>query len=182
MSDVPVRDHDLYYDVIASPLGPIFIGGTAGGLRRIDFLDGDSEQDSVAVLERETGSAAERDPEAAADAAMQLREYFAGQRTHFDLPLAAAGTPFQRRVWGELERIPYGETATYGEVARAIGKPGAPRAVGLANGRNPIAIVVPCHRVVGADGTLTGYGGGLDRKAWLLNLESRPLRPLVQPV
>lgn len=177
MSDLPVRDHAVYYDIIASPLGPILIGGTAAGVWRIDFLDGDSPQQSVAMLEHEAGGAAERDPGAAEHAASQLREYFAGERTRFDLPLAPAGTDFQRRVWGELERIPYGETATYGEVARAIGKPRAQRAVGLANGRNPIGIVVPCHRVVGADGSLTGYGGGLDRKAWLLNLEARPLRP-----
>jgi methylated-DNA-[protein]-cysteine S-methyltransferase len=91
--------------------------------------------------------------------------------------LAARGTVFQRRVWEALRAIPYGETASYGEVARAIGRPAASRAVGAANGRNPISIVVPCHRVVGAGGALTGYGGGLDRKAWLLNLEARTLRP-----
>ncbi len=93
------------------------------------------------------------------------------------MALAARGTEFQRRVWEALCVIPYGETASYGEIARAVGRPAASRAVGAANGRNPISIVVPCHRVVGAGGALTGYGGGLDRKAWLLNLEARTLRP-----
>jgi methylated-DNA-[protein]-cysteine S-methyltransferase len=98
----------------------------------------------------------------------QLAEYFAGKRREFELPLRLEGTEFQRRVWGELEEIPYGETWSYGQLASRIGKPGASRAVGLANGRNPISIVVPCHRVIGADGSLTGYGGGLERKQWLL--------------
>jgi methylated-DNA-[protein]-cysteine S-methyltransferase len=106
-------------------------------------------------------------------AAAQLAEYFAGERTVFDLPLAAEGTEFQRRVWAELERIPYGETATYGELARRLGNPTGSRAVGLANGRNPLGIVVPCHRVVGTSGDLTGYGGGLPRKRLLLDLEAR---------
>ena len=98
----------------------------------------------------------------------QLGEYFAGERTRFDLALAPAGTRFQRAVWAALRTIPYGETRTYTEQAVAVGRPSAVRAVGAANGRNPIAIVVPCHRVVGADGSLTGFGGGIDRKRWLL--------------
>jgi len=106
-----------------------------------------------------------------AAAASQLKSYFAGQLTEFDLPLAPAGTEFQRRVWAGLRTIPYGETVSYGELARQLGSPSASRAVGLANGRNPIAIVVPCHRVIGSDGSLTGYGGGLDRKRFLLALE-----------
>jgi len=101
----------------------------------------------------------------------QLSEYFAGERREFDLPLKAEGTPFQRRVWQELMRIPYGETISYGELARRVGQPAAARAVGSANGRNPISIVVPCHRVIGASGKLTGYGGGLPRKVWLLEHE-----------
>lgn len=105
----------------------------------------------------------------------QLDEYFAARREAFDLPLAPAGTPFQRRVWAALLEIPFGETRSYASLARAIGKPTASRAVGAANGSNPIAIVVPCHRVVGADGSLTGFGGGLDRKAFLLRLEQRNL-------
>lgn len=103
----------------------------------------------------------------------QLQAYFAGELRDFELPLAAAGTPFQQRVWRALCDIPYGETISYGELARRIGQPKAARAVGLANGQNPIAIVVPCHRVIGADGSLTGYGGGLARKRWLLAHESK---------
>jgi methylated-DNA-[protein]-cysteine S-methyltransferase len=99
---------------------------------------------------------------------VQLNEYFNGGRREFDLPLYFEGTTFQRRVWQELTEIPYGETWSYGQLARRIGKPSASRAVGLANGRNPISILVPCHRVIGADGSLTGYGGGLERKRWLL--------------
>jgi methylated-DNA-[protein]-cysteine S-methyltransferase len=98
----------------------------------------------------------------------QLAEYFAGARREFDLPLRLQGTAFQQRVWRELTEIPYGETWSYGQLAVRINKPSASRAVGLANGRNPISILVPCHRVIGADGSLTGYGGGLERKQWLL--------------
>ena len=105
------------------------------------------------------------------DAVEQLAAYFAGELTDFDLNLELAGTAFQRRVWAALQTIPYGETRSYGEIAIQIGAPGASRAVGLANGRNPIGIIVPCHRVIGASGDLTGYGGGLDRKRALLELE-----------
>ena len=105
----------------------------------------------------------------------QLDAYFAGELSEFDLPLAPHGTPFQRRVWDELSRIPFGETTSYSELARRLGDPKLVRAVGLANGRNPLAIVIPCHRVIGAGGSLTGYGGGLDRKRWLLDLEARVL-------
>jgi methylated-DNA-[protein]-cysteine S-methyltransferase len=98
----------------------------------------------------------------------QLGQYFAGRRRDFDLPLRLDGTEFQRRVWNMLKEIPYGATWSYGELAKRIDKPNASRAVGLANGRNPISILVPCHRVIGADGSLTGYGGGLERKQWLL--------------
>ncbi len=109
------------------------------------------------------------------EAKRQLCAYFAGQRTTFDLPLDAQGTPFQKRVWAELALIPYGATISYGALARRIGSPNASRAVGLANGRNPISIIVPCHRVIGANGALVGYGGGLSRKETLLALErSRP--------
>lgn len=101
----------------------------------------------------------------------QLGAYFAGELTEFDLELELVGTDFQRRVWAALQTIPYGQTASYGEIAERIGAPGAARAVGLANGHNPISIIVPCHRVVGATGSLTGYGGGIDRKRFLLDLE-----------
>ena len=107
------------------------------------------------------------------EAARQLREYFAGQRREFDLPLRLRGTAFQMQVWQVLQTIPYGEVRTYGEIARAIGKPKACRAVGMANHHNPISIIVPCHRVVGAVGSLTGYGGGLENKRFLLELEKR---------
>jgi methylated-DNA-[protein]-cysteine S-methyltransferase len=113
----------------------------------------------------------ERDDALLAEPRRQLTEYFAGERTTFDLPLRPTGAPFQLRVWDALQRIPYGETTSYGEIAGEIGHPGSARAVGAANGRNPIAIVVPCHRVIGADGSLTGYGGGLECKRALLDLE-----------
>lgn len=106
------------------------------------------------------------------DLRTQLDEYFAGIRTDFDLPLNPSGTPFQLRVWEALRTIPYGETMSYGQIAAAIGKPGAFRAVGAANGQNPISIVVPCHRVIGSQGSLTGYGGGLQAKQWLLSHEA----------
>jgi O-6-methylguanine DNA methyltransferase len=106
-----------------------------------------------------------------AEASEQLAAYFAGDRSTFDVQLTLVGTPFQQRVWSALRDIPYGETVSYGELAEALGQPTAARAVGLANGKNPISIIVPCHRVVGADGSLTGYGGGLDRKEWLLAFE-----------
>jgi methylated-DNA-[protein]-cysteine S-methyltransferase len=105
----------------------------------------------------------------------QLREYFAGKRQTFELELAPRGTEFQRAVWNELLRIGYGETITYAELARRIGKPSAVRAVGAANGANPIPVIVPCHRVIGSNGTLTGYGGGIERKQWLLAHEGRRL-------
>ncbi len=114
------------------------------------------------------------DPAAFREVTRQLDEYFAGSRTTFDLPLAPGGTPFQRRVWSELTRIPSGTTVTYAELARRAGRTGAARAVGAAVGRNPISIVVPCHRVIGSDGTLTGYAGGIERKAFLLALEGAP--------
>lgn len=107
------------------------------------------------------------------EVARQLADWFDGRRTDFDLPLAPSGTDFQRRVWTELRTIPYGETISYGELAGRVGSPGAARAVGLANGRNPVSVIVPCHRVIGASGSLTGYGGGIERKRFLLALEAR---------
>jgi methylated-DNA-[protein]-cysteine S-methyltransferase len=106
----------------------------------------------------------------------QLDDYFAGRRTNFDVPLTMTGSAFQRRVWSELRKIPYGESISYGELAQRIGIPSAARAVGTANGLNPIAVIVPCHRVIGADGSLTGFGGGLERKRFLLDLEAGALR------
>jgi methylated-DNA-[protein]-cysteine S-methyltransferase len=106
-----------------------------------------------------------------AETLRQLDEYFAGTRREFDVPLAPTGTPFQLAVWEALRAIPYGETTSYGEIARSVGRPNAVRAVGQANGRNPIAVIVPCHRVIGSDRSLTGYGGGMERKEYLLRLE-----------
>jgi methylated-DNA-[protein]-cysteine S-methyltransferase len=114
-----------------------------------------------------------RDDAAFREARAQLRAYFAGTRTTFELPLRGAGTPFQERVWHALRAIPFGRTESYGALAKRLGDANASRAVGMANGRNPISIIVPCHRVVGANGALTGYGGGLERKQWLLEHERR---------
>ena len=120
-------------------------------------------------------------PEKTAPYVRQLEEYFAGRRRGFDLPLDLRGTDFQKRCWQELLKIPHGETRSYAEIARAIGNPAAVRAVGLANGKNPIAIIVPCHRVIGSDGSLTGYGGGLDVKRQLLELEGALSGSLTAP-
>ena len=145
---------------IDSPVGPLAVTvADDGAVTRIDFGAGarsvDPRFDAVKT---------------------QLAEYFAGERTTFDLPLRPGrGTAFERSVWAELLRIPYGETASYGEIAARVGRPGKARAVGRANGRNPIAIVCPCHRVIGSDGSLVGYGGGLDKKRTLLDLEAGAL-------
>lgn len=151
-----------------SPIGPLTLTAVDGVLSGV-FMDQHRHGPAPADL-------GPRDDTVFTDAVRQLTEWFAGQRTAFDLPVApTCGTPFQRRVWAALGRIGYGETASYAQLARAIGQPSASRAVGLANGRNPLSIVVPCHRVVGADGSLTGYGGGLQRKRWLLDHERRVL-------
>lgn len=118
----------------------------------------------------------ERDDAAFEDVLAQLDAYFSGRLKDFDVPMRARGTDFQRRVWEGLTQIPYGETWSYAQLAEKVGNRKACRAVGLANGRNPVGIIVPCHRVIGANGTLTGYGGGLDRKRWLLDHEARHLR------
>lgn len=110
-------------------------------------------------------------------AVAQLSEYFEGTRTQFDMPLDPRGTEFQHRVWARLRAIPYGETRSYGQLAHELGSAGASRAVGMANGRNPLSIVVPCHRVIGANGAMTGFGGGVERKVWLLELERRQCAP-----
>jgi methylated-DNA-[protein]-cysteine S-methyltransferase len=155
--------------VIDSPIGPLTLiaqdGRLAGVHMEITRYEPDADALGAAV-------ASESDPVLAA-AAKQLDAYFRGELTSFDLLLSLDGTQFQRSVWTALQSIPYGETISYGELARRIGQPSASRAVGLANGRNPVAIVVPCHRVIGADGSLTGYGGGMDRKRFLLALEQR---------
>ena len=153
----------MYWHQIESPVGKLLLAGDGRSLRFIHFQSGPHARKPAADWVS--------DPAPFASAVAQLAEYFAGRRTRFDLPLAPQGTEFQRAVWKALIRIPYGETLSYGELARRIGKPNASRAVGLANGANPLPIVVPCHRVIGADGSLTGFGGGLDIKRRLLALE-----------
>jgi methylated-DNA-[protein]-cysteine S-methyltransferase len=154
-----------FFTTVSSPVGRLTLVGAGDSLVGLYFDD-----DSNAAAAR---AGATRDDRRLRMAAAQLEEYFNGARTAFELPLAPEGSPFQKKVWAALRRIPFGETATYGEIARAIGKPAASRAIGGANHRNPIAIIVPCHRVIGADGSMTGYGGGLRRKRLLLELESR---------
>jgi methylated-DNA-[protein]-cysteine S-methyltransferase len=158
-----------------SPLGPLTLVAEDGALCGL-YMHRQRHRPPAATL-------GARNATGFRDAIGQLQAYFAGRRTEFDLPVALVGSPFQRRVWDAVRAIPYGETASYGELAAQIGQPGAPRAVGLANGRNPISIIVPCHRVVGAAGGLTGYGGGLERKRRLLEHEDQGGRiwPAVRP-
>lgn len=172
------------YDLIDSPVGTLFVGVSPAGLHRVEFVDAARDEAALApLLARDAGATpsveATRDAahaypalQAAIDA---LRAYFAGDARAFALPLAPRGTPFQLAVWRTLLDIPSGHTWSYGQLARAAGWPGAARAVGAAVGRNPLAVVIPCHRVIGANGTLTGYGGGLDRKRWLLAHEAQAL-------
>jgi methylated-DNA-[protein]-cysteine S-methyltransferase len=151
------------HTVMDSPVGPLTLvaaGGTLAGL----YMNQQRHRPPHEMF-------GERDDSLFTEVVSQLRAYFTGTRTEFDLPLTLIGTPFQQRVWCALRSIPYGQTITYGQLADRIGQPAAARAVGLANGRNPIGIIVPCHRVVGADGGLTGYGGGLERKQYLLAFE-----------
>lgn len=157
------------YAVVASPVGDLVLTGTAETLAGCWFT-GDGLTDRTVGLCR--------DDEAFAGAIAQLDDYFGGRRRTFDLDLVPTGTEFQLRVWSALRRIPYGETWSYRELADAVGSPNASRAVGSANGQNPHSIIVPCHRVIGANGSLTGYGGGLARKRLLLDLEAGVL-PLV---
>ena len=148
---------------IDSPVGPLMLAADASGLRHIEFRDN-----------RHPANRADwhgGDSEILQASEAQLAEYFAGTRTSFDLPLAPQGTAFQLQVWHELARIPFGATISYAQLAQRIGKPEAVRAVGAANGRNPLPIVLPCHRVIGADGALVGFGGGLPTKQFLLRLE-----------
>jgi len=156
-----------------SPVGRLLLAADETGLRKVLFGGEPAahwREDAVredAVRE----NPARENPAPLAETVRQLRAYFAGELREFDLPLAPQGTPFQLRVWRELRNIPYGQTISYGELARRVGSPKGSRAVGLANGANPISIVVPCHRVIGNNGKLTGYGGGLENKARLLALE-----------
>jgi len=153
----------IYYTTLETPIGPLLLAGTADKLRLLRFPDGGTP------ARPEPGWVPNRAP--FREAVRQLRAYFDGRLRRFDLPLDPRGTPFQRKVWSALRRIPYNRTTSYGALARRIGRPTAARAVGAANGRNPLPIFIPCHRVVGAGGDLTGFGGGLDTKQYLLRLE-----------
>jgi methylated-DNA-[protein]-cysteine S-methyltransferase len=159
----------MYYRHLDSPVGRLLLAGTGHALEMLSFTMGSKARGPAAEWTEE--------PAAFDEAVRQLRAYFSGELHDFSLPLKPSGTEFQLRVWTELQAIPYGTTTSYGELARRIGNPNGSRAVGLANGSNPIAIIVPCHRVIGASGKLTGFGGGLDIKQRLLDLE-RGLRLL----
>ncbi|MFB7398340.1 methylated-DNA--[protein]-cysteine S-methyltransferase [Streptomyces sp. NPDC056191] len=161
--------HAIQHTVVDSPYDPLTLVAVDGVLSRV-HMTGQRHRPPEETF-------GEPDPRPFGEAIRQLDAYFAGELTEFDLPLNLIGTPFQLRVWEGLLRIPYGETRTYGELAEELGNPGASRAVGLANGKNPVSIIVPCHRVVGASGSLTGYGGGLDRKQRLLAFESGTAAP-----
>ncbi len=150
---------------LETPLGTLRVSGSLAGIRAVEFLD-----EAPPALPEEPL------PAVLTACVQQLREYFAGQRRSFEVPLDLRGTPFQLRVWGLLQHIPFGETRTYLDLALALGDPKAVRAVGAANGQNPVPIIVPCHRVIGQDGQLVGYGGGLWRKEWLLAHEGRPIQ------
>jgi methylated-DNA-[protein]-cysteine S-methyltransferase len=157
----------MQYTTIESPIGELLLAGADGGLRRVSMspfkIDRHWERDDIS-LER---------------VRRQLEQYFSGERREFDVRLELDGNSFELAVWEALRQIPYGTTSSYSQIARALGHPHAPRAVGVANARNPVAIIVPCHRVIGVNGSLTGYGGGLQRKRFLLELETGvlPLTP-----
>jgi methylated-DNA-[protein]-cysteine S-methyltransferase len=152
----------MRYSTLPTPIGELVVTADPDGALTRLYLP----------RHRPDTSGWERDDALLEPVRRQLTEYFAGARTEFDVPLRPEGAPFQRQVWEALLKIPYGETASYGEIAREIGHPTAFRAVGAANGQNPIAIIVPCHRVIGSNGSLTGYGGGLPTKRALLDLEA----------
>ena len=153
----------IWFDTMATPVGELTLVADEHGLRQVMF-----EQPDKTPGPHEHWQHA---PERLKAARTQLQEYFAGMRRKFDLPLHAVGTAFQQRVWARLRQIPFGQTVSYGDVARSIDAPTAVRAVGAANGRNPLPIIVPCHRVIGADGRLVGFSAGLERKRWLLTHE-----------
>ena len=155
----------IWYDELPTPIGRLRLVADTQGLREVWFDGGRHQKAPDPHWTRDVGRLA--------FARVQLEEYFAGTRQAFALPLHPIGTPFQLAVWQELARIPYGTTTSYGAVAQRIGQPQAVRAVGAANGRNPLPIVLPCHRVIGADGSLTGFGGGLPTKRFLLAMEQR---------
>lgn len=154
----------MTYRTVATPIGDLLVAGDEHGLRFVLFATG---RDGVRAPDPEW----QHDAGTLEEPVRQLRAYFAGRLTKFDVDVAPGGTPFQRTVWRELQNIPYGQTISYGELARRLGNPRAVRAVGLANGANPISIIIPCHRVIGSNGSLVGYGGGLPVKQALIALE-----------
>jgi methylated-DNA-[protein]-cysteine S-methyltransferase len=173
MPAIQERTQTLYWGSVDSPYGKCIIMATEAGVCWTSTPGGSVEEGLRQVkrwfrLERVIEGEEIAPLQQATD---EMRRYLAGERIQFSCPLDMHGTPFQLAVWHELLRIPYGETRSYGELARAIGRPNASRAVGAANGANPLAIIVPCHRVIGSNGSLTGYGGGLPAKSWLLALE-----------
>ncbi|MFI5618993.1 methylated-DNA--[protein]-cysteine S-methyltransferase [Streptomyces sp. NPDC051567] len=155
------------HTVVDSPYGPLTLVATDGVLSGL-YMSGQRHRPA----EESFGERVAAAEEPFAEVARQLAAYFAGELTEFDVPVRLEGTDFQRDVWDQLLRIPYGETWTYGELAARLGRPNASRAVGLANGKNPVGLIVPCHRVIGASGSMTGYGGGVERKVRLLAFES----------
>jgi methylated-DNA-[protein]-cysteine S-methyltransferase len=169
----------IAYHVMSSPVGLLFVARTERGLRYLSFMERKSLKRMIGLHEAD-------EPDAVWEPSLlglksyvdQIEQYFCGDRKRFTLPLDAVGSPFQLQVWNALTEIPYGETRSYIDIARAVGQPRGSRAVGLANNQNPLAIVVPCHRVIGAQGDLVGYGGGLQRKKWLLDHEARFSKPI----
>jgi methylated-DNA-[protein]-cysteine S-methyltransferase len=160
----------ILYDTVPSPVGELLLTAEDAGLTRV-YFERHQHADRIGDGWRPASGRSSRAADVLAEARRQLTAYFAGERTEFALPLAPLGTPFQERVWMALRGIVFGETVSYAEIARRIGAPDAVRAVGAANGRNPLSIVVPCHRVIGSGGALTGFGGGIERKQWLLRHE-----------
>jgi methylated-DNA-[protein]-cysteine S-methyltransferase len=160
----------VYYDTVPSPVGELLLTAEEAGLTRV-YFEGHRHGRPLDPAWQRAAAANGPAREVLAAARAQLAAYFAGALTTFALPLAARGTPFQERVWAALRGIGFGETISYAELARRVGEPRAARAVGAANARNPLSVVVPCHRVIGADGSLTGFGGGVERKRWLLRHE-----------
>ncbi|UJF15363.1 methylated-DNA--[protein]-cysteine S-methyltransferase [Jeotgalibaca sp. MA1X17-3] len=159
---------DIFYKIITSPIGMYLLVESEKGISFVEHLD--SEEAESQKMNR--AEATRKDTPLLLETARQMEEYFKGERHTFDIPMDTHGTPFQQQVWLELQRIPYGEVRTYKEIAAAIDNPKAVRAVGMANNRNPISIMTPCHRVIGSNGSLVGYAGGLDVKEFLLNLET----------
>ena len=163
-----------YGDVFPSPVGPLLVlVDGEGAVVLVEFPRSRSRRQMETAL-ADLGPSVHRDPDRVAPVRRQLEEYFDGRRQDFDLKVHPAGTEFQHLVWAALRKIPYGTTTSYGELAASLGRPNSSRAVGAANGANPVSIIVPCHRVVGADGSLTGFGGGLETKRYLLDLEGAP--------